>query len=421
VHAAVGTRDDDGPATDRPARSPRSGDALGSWYTAAASVLLSGPVGIPVRTSAAGLCALAVAALALRRTSARDVYVPASVILFAAWCAVSVSWSEDPGETGLDAAALALATLAAIASANTFSARSMIRGLIYGGVVMAVSSVLVEVVNPGPGTSHDVVDSGGLQGIYEHRNLLSGALALGLVTAVSGGWAFGPRPVLRFVLPAVVAACTIAAQSITAVASIGAAFAVGLALAALRRLPRNDRTLAAVGFGALVALVIILLSGNSARVIQSVGRDPTLTGRTDIWTAVWTEITERPWLGQGWGAVWDIGDPAGDYVRGYIGYFIDHSHSGALDIWIQVGAVGLALAVAVLASFGVIAVRAYFRGPTQLGIWPLTVLAVVLFYNVSEAQLVRPLNWWFVVVAAVVLLLRERAAFASSAAERRAP
>jgi exopolysaccharide production protein ExoQ len=417
VEVTVGTRDGGGRAGRPEVRGPRRGDAIGTWYTASAAVLLSGPVGVPVGTSGAVFCVIALVALRLRRIPARDVYIPVWASLFVLWCATSALWSDDPERTLVDAIGLVLVTLAAIASANTFSTRSILRGLICGVVAVAVLSVLVAVVAPGQGISQDMA----LQGMYEHRNILSSTLALGLVAMVSGGWALGPRRALRVMLVALVAACTIAAQSITALASLVAAFAVALALGAVRRLPRNDKTLATVGFGALALLCVFLLSHNLTRLVESVGRDPTLTGRTDIWTAVWTQVAERPWLGHGWGAVWVVGDEAGDYVRGYIGYSIDHSHNGALDILVQVGAVGLALAVVALVAFGVTAARVYFRGSTQLGSWPLALLALVLFYNISEAQLVRPLNWWFVFVTAVVLVLREAAGASSSAPAAREP
>ena len=411
-----------GIAVDRPLeRGAPRGEALGSWFAAVAFVLLSGPVGVPTRISTAGLAVVGTIALWRRWTSAHDVYIPSWCILFAAWCVISLLWSDDPAETLINGTSLALLMVAAVTAANAFSARSIVRGVVYGAVVAAVLSLGEAVVAPAQGVSHDVLSSGALQGIYAQRNILASVMALGLVTAVSGAWALRSRPVLRFLPAALLAACTIAAQSITAVASLLATFTVVLALAAVRRLRGEDRALAFVGLGALVAVGVTLLDKNLVTLLESFGKDPTLTGRTIIWRAVWTQITERPWLGHGWGAVWGVGDPAGNYVRSYIGFSIDHSHNGALDVLIQAGAVGLFLLLAALTEFAIIAGRAYFRGPTQLGIWPLALLAVVLFYDVSESEFSPPSSWWFIVVVAVVLVLREAALVPSPTARWRVP
>jgi len=377
-------------------------------------------VGVPTRYSSAGLAGVATIALALRWASARDVYLPSWCLLFVAGCAASVLWSDNPAQTLIDATSLILLVVAAVAAANTFSARSIVRGIVYGAVAAAVLSVAVAVVAPAQGIAHDGVNNGALQGIYAQRNLLASSMALGLVTAVSGSWALGRRLVGRVVPVVVLVACTLAAQSATALASLLAASTIAVALAVVRRLPGSDRTLVIVGLAALVAVSVIVLADRLTGLLESLGKDPTLTGRTTIWTAVWTMITRRPWLGYGWGGVWGEQDPAGSYVRNYIGFFIEHSHNGALDVWIQVGAVGLFLLLAALVHFAAIAGRAYFCRPTRLGIWPLAVLALVLCYDVSESEFSPPSNWWFVVVTAVVLLLREAAAVPSPAATRQA-
>lgn len=394
----------------------RTGDALGSWFTAVAFLLLSGPVGVPIRYSAAALAGVATLALALRWTSARDVYIPSWCILYVAWCALTLLWSDDRAQTLIDAMSLLLLTVAAVAAANTFSARSIVRGIVHGGVAAAVLSAAVAVVAPAQGIVHDGVRNAALQGIYVQRNLLASTMALGLVTAVSSGWALGRRRVARVVSVVVLAACALAAQSTTAVASLLAAFAIAAAVAAVRRFPRSDRSLVIVGLAALVAVSVIVVTSRLTGLLESVGRDPTLTGRTTIWTAVWTEITKRPWLGYGWGGAWGDRAPAGSYIRSYIGYSIEHSHNGALDVWVQAGALGLVLLLAALVHFGAIAGRAYFRGPTQLGIWPLALMSLVLCYDVSESQFSPPSNWWYIIVTAVVLLLREAASVPSSAA-----
>jgi exopolysaccharide production protein ExoQ len=409
----------DGVATARAGRthwrSP-SADTVGSWYAGSAFVLLSGPSGVPVRTSSAALCAVAIAAMGWRRTAARDIHLPGSAVVFVAWCATSVLWSDHPHETLVEAMTLALVTCTAVVAASTFSARSMLRGIIYGAAAVAALSVLEAIVDPSLAIANDHADVA-LQGIYVQRNILSSALVPGLVATVCGGWALGRGRAVPAVLAFGLAACTLATKSTTALASALAAIAVAAGIAAVMRFPRGQRLLPAVGVGAAAALVGELVLRNFEAVVTDAGRDLTFTGRTDIWAAVWQRIDDDPWLGHGWGAVWGDGDPAGDFVRSYIGYFIDHSHNGALDLMVQVGWVGVGLVVAVLLQLAVVASRVYRAGSSRLGIWPVASVALFVFHNLSESELTTVLGW-FLLVTVVVLVLRDAARTGSARAGR---
>ena len=397
----------EGPTIRTPRRSP-SADTVGSWYAGSAFLLLSGPSGIPVRTSSAALCAVAIAAMGWRRTSAGDVHLPGAAVVFVAWCATSVLWSDHPHETLVEVLTLALVTATAVVAANTFSAPCVLRGIIYGATAVAVLSVLKAITDPSQGIVNDQYANGALQGIYVHRNILSSALVPGLVAAVCGGWALGRGRAVPAVLALGLAACTVATKSTTALASALAAIAVAAGISAVTRFPRGERLLPAIGVGAAAALAGELILQNFAAVVADAGRDLTFTGRTDIWTAVRLRIDDDPWLGHGWGAVWTDGDPAGDFVRSYIGYSIDHSHNGALDLMVQVGWVGVGLVVAVLLQIAVVASRTHLAGSTRLGIWPLASVAMFVFHNLSESQLTTVLGW-FLLVTVAVLVLRDAA------------
>jgi O-antigen ligase len=43
----------------------------------------------------------------------------------------------------------------------------------------------------------------------------------------------------------------------------------------------------------------------SEEVFELLARDPTLTGRTELWSLVGAAVTERPWVGYGYGAFWE--------------------------------------------------------------------------------------------------------------------
>ena len=79
-----------------------------------------------------------------------------------------------------------------------------------------------------------------------------------------------------------------------------------------------------------------------ASIERSVAEDP----RFAIWPAVRDRIAERPWIGHGFGKnilgpelARTLGDPT-----------LTHAHNAFASVWLQTGAIGLALFVAALAA-----------------------------------------------------------------------
>jgi exopolysaccharide production protein ExoQ len=73
-----------------------------------------------------------------------------------------------------------------------------------------------------------------------------------------------------------------------------------------------------------------------------VGRDETLTGRTEVWAALVPVVKRQPLLGAGFGSFWTTARREE--------YQIPHGHNGYLDILLEEGAVGLALTTVWLLS-----------------------------------------------------------------------
>jgi exopolysaccharide production protein ExoQ len=103
---------------------------------------------------------------------------------------------------------------------------------------------------------------------------------------------------------------------------------------------------------ALLALVIFLIGfgtstpfvggSNVATFTSSLGRDDTLTGRTEVWAALVPVVEREPLFGAGFESFWTT-------ERREL-YDIPHGHNGYLDALLELGAVGLTLNTAWLLS-----------------------------------------------------------------------
>jgi exopolysaccharide production protein ExoQ len=117
---------------------------------------------------------------------------------------------------------------------------------------------------------------------------------------------------------------------------------------------------------------------NVASYTASVGRDSTLTGRTEVWAAVLPSMQQQPLLGYGLGSFWT------DARRAF--YDIPTAHNGYLDVLLELGAVGLALYTFWLLS----CTRQLHRALAQDYDWAslgICFLLMSLFYNITESVL----------------------------------
>ena len=107
---------------------------------------------------------------------------------------------------------------------------------------------------------------------------------------------------------------------------------------------------------ALVAVVVTVVGALTLRpiVLGLLGKSEDLTGRLKIWHAVTELAVQRPIAGWGWTSYWAPWvDPFRDLaVRNGTVYL--QAHDAWLDVWFQVGVIGLAL-------FAMLVVVTWFR------------------------------------------------------------
>lgn len=142
---------------------------------------------------------------------------------------------------------------------------------------------------------------------------------------------------------------------------------------------------------------------------SEVGRDPTLTDRTAIWHIVLGMHT-NPFFGTGYESFWlgprlqDIWQRVGN---------VNESHNGYLEVYLDLGLIGLALFVGFLLSSYWKICKAIGERPNSSDFlsFNLALWIVTLFYNMTEAAVRGSLVWLsFLLVSIVVSMsIAERA------------
>lgn len=144
---------------------------------------------------------------------------------------------------------------------------------------------------------------------------------------------------------------------------------------------------------------IILENWNS--LLDSLGKDATLTGRTTIWPQIIDRGLERPLFGHGTHSFWQDWRGKDNPAYGIVaanGWVPPHAHNGFMEIFLELGLVGLIL---FLSSFFItisMCVRYMIIGIVPEAILPLIMLTWMIIPNITVSSLFEPKLIWFLYV-----------------------
>ncbi|NMF82942.1 O-antigen ligase family protein [Nodosilinea sp. P-1105] len=160
-----------------------------------------------------------------------------------------------------------------------------------------------------------------------------------------------------------------------------------------------------LGMLTITSLTLILFS-NADEKIGFLGRDLTLTGRTNIWNATISMISQRPLLGYGRDAFWNLNTSIpyqiGLSLDSRATYMPPHSHNGFIDLTAELGLIGLLIFLFILIQSFFIAVQTVQSSNNTEYLWLVSYITFFILYNLTESSILKhnSLLWvTFVMVA----------------------
>ena len=175
----------------------------------------------------------------------------------------------------------------------------------------------------------------------------------------------------------------------------------------LRALKTKPARVHVLTLAILLAAAATLFLGGQADVAEALGRQSSMSGRTDIWDAVIPTVPNAL-FGAGYESFW-IGPGAELFHRKLLamGWYppvvasTTEAHDGYIEIYLNLGWIGVCL-LGVLLIAGYRQTYKAFRRDPELGGLLLALVAVVTVYNVTEAGF-RMLNpaWIFLLLATI--------------------
>jgi exopolysaccharide production protein ExoQ len=261
--------------------------------------------------------------------------------------------------------------------------------------------------------SRDLLFSAGkIQGIVGNSSLLAMAALLGLIVFVIQSLT---RSVGRFwgFFWILVAGVTIAlTKSATIFVALAAVIVVAAAAALVQHATRPRARAAAYG-GIVVAVVGLAALAFALRgpLLKLLGKSPELTGRTHIWDRVIFFAEQRPAFGWGWISYWLPNIAPFNHLAKAGGVQVLHAHDAWLDVWLQLGIVGLvvfgALTLSTLVRSWLLATDRTITAPntqgtfTVLAMLPLLMFTAQLIQSIAESRMLLEGGWMLLVIWAV--------------------
>lgn len=326
---------------------------------------------------------------------------PALLWLLPLLAMLSVLWSDAPTISFRRAAALLGSSIFGLYLATRYPLRTLLRLLLAVSIIAISLSFLVAFALP----AYAIDTVGDWQGVFGQKNQLGQFMALSAIV-----WLLYVVSVKRHrfligfgVLSVVLVVLSRSATAIVLLVTL-------VAVMILIRLWRLHYSIA------LPILMVVTIAGgyllvgvasNPGGATHLLGKDPGLTGRTQLWGLVWQMIRARSWFGYGYGGFWlGFQGPSAPVWRA-TGWNPPSAHNGFLDLLLDLGIVGLLIFVPVI----VVALRNAFalarRGRMMDSAFPLLFLIFFLISNITESFLVayNTLSWVLFVALTIQLHL----------------
>ena len=154
--------------------------------------------------------------------------------------------------------------------------------------------------------------------------------------------------------------------------------------------------------------------------LELIGKDPTLTGRTELWTYVIAHIWMKPWFGWGYAVFWLLTNPAGLEISSAMHWSPTQAHNGLLEFMLNVGVLGTALFAFILIRTIVLAVGCLRTPERALAISTISCCVGILLVGVSETVLLAATQPWTPLMF-ITSLMCERALWMARRQQYRPP
>ena len=323
-----------------------------------------------------------------------------SYLILIIFVASSVLWSNFPAKVIINTAhAIGMLAVCLAATKQIKSYNQFVKLILMFSLFSLLASLIFIVISPDRGIS--------IQGRW--RGLLGHPNTLGTLCWVSIWASFSSRvkkingtEIVGLMVIVLAVFLLIKANSMTSIiCSLGAGGVFILNAFVQNHLPRKVLILLGMCWGTfLICSVIWLVEPRLLSIsglFELIGRDPNLTGRTELWKAGIVAAKSKLLVGWGFDSQMSV---LSNRIISY-GQF----HNGYIDLLVAGGLIGSALCLIMCLSF----IRRIFNWPASDRPVAFTFIVVFLIHNISEASIMHTVTYiWFLLTFLIIFSLNVR-------------
>ena len=322
--------------------------------------------------------------------------------------AASITWSIQPDVSIRRGFAVGCTTISGLTLASRFRWTDLARAFAITFCVLIVASYVICIAMPSIGVMTELFP-GAWRGLWMEKNSLGGLMALGCCLLCAAALLDPARAKTWLLFAGLAIGLVLMSQSKTSLASLMLGLMALAFVWICQRGPAFSAAATWAGVTGFLLLVMFLLLASDV-FFAILGKDATLTGRTQIWTAAMRQIEERPWLGYGYAAVWS--DKSGWGPLAWIvhdaKFTPQHAHNSWIEQWIGIGLVGLCAWGLFYMQTMALALVAVFRSRGALLAFPFLVVYTLVSFTESIAVVYNDFRWVIFVALAAKLAFSDR-------------
>jgi exopolysaccharide production protein ExoQ len=317
------------------------------------------------------------------------------IIALCLWAFASVLWSQNPRGTAISAIFLIVDVGFAVYLLRRFPGSDLPKLIVFIGGGAAAATLFVVVALPEYGVqARNTQVFGAWQGIFEQKNICGSVFTLLLLPIffVETKRRFGQ--LLRWLYGGSLLGIIAMTQSAGAwvVCSSCISFIVLMrAFAALSRRAAAVLAITLAGIGICAGYIILEYFGS---IMQMVGKDPTMTGRTTIWAFLLPSIMKHPLVGYGYMAFWQEGlkGESANVALSMNWPGIGYSENGLIDLLLGLGAIAVLLFLLIFGRAVRDAFYCFSKNRSPRVMWYISMLFFVTVSNIAAGQIFCPSN-----------------------------
>lgn len=353
------------------------------------------------------------------RPTLRRIPEPLALLVF--WMGLSLLWSQYRPQTILSFSLQIASVLFALFLANQFGWRQLLNLLsntvrfvliaslafeVYAAITGPVEPLFPNYEGDPPAPAYlwsqgNLFEGERIQGIVGNANLLAFVAVLGLLLfliefIVTAGSKL--IPALSFVLA--LALAVLAQSAGMFFAGLLVSFAATIAIIAEGKPSPIRYRIYRIAL-ALLAVIGVVIAAFRVEIFDFLGKSPDASGRFDIWQTVFALVIEKPIEGWGWIGYWIPGVEPWEGLIEINGVPMYQAHNALLDVWVQLGVVGLAAMTWLLLQSFIRLWRIAVRHTSPLYLYPLFIFLVITAQSITESRLLIEISWILLVMVSV--------------------